>query len=88
MEQRALYDAQNGPADKRIVERPVETVVKIIQAVCALGAAAILGNWFLSELRNAQAAGKPWYAAYLTIPGIIIVVIVLILPIVIYLSKA
>ncbi len=35
-------------------------------------AAAILGNWFLAEVRAARRRGRPWYAAYLSVPGLLI----------------
>jgi hypothetical protein len=46
----------------------------ILKAIPILLAAFFLGNWFLAEVRKAKAASKPWYAPYLTIPGILIVV--------------
>ena len=41
-------------------------------------AAFFLGNWFLSEVKKAKAAGKPWYAPYLTVPGILVLIVLLI----------
>ena len=46
----------------------------ILKAIAILAAAFFLGNWFLSEVRKAKSAGKPWYAPYLTIPGILILI--------------
>ena len=46
----------------------------ILKAIVILAAAFFLGNWFLSEVRKAKSAGKPWYAPYLTIPGILILI--------------
>lgn len=48
--------------------------MSIIKAIPILAAAFFLGNWFFSEVRKAKAAGKAWYAPYLTIPGILILV--------------
>jgi hypothetical protein len=48
--------------------------MNMIKAIPILLAAFLLGNWFLSEVRKAKAAGKPWYAPYLTIPGILILI--------------
>ena len=58
------------------------TLLQIIKMAAVLGAAALVGNWFLRELRQARAAGKPWYAAYLTPPGILIIVAAVFLPLV------
>lgn len=46
----------------------------IIKAIPILVAAFFLGNWFLSEVKKAKVNRKPWYAPYLTIPGILIIV--------------
>ena len=50
----------------------------ILKAIAVLIAAFVLGNWFLAEAKKAKKAGKPWYAPYLTIPGILIIVALLI----------
>jgi hypothetical protein len=57
-------------------------LLPVIQFACALAAAMILGNWFLTEFRNTRALGKPWYAAYLTTPGIIIILLIILLPLI------
>ena len=46
----------------------------ILKAIVILAAAFFLGNWFLSEVRKAKSVGKPWYAPYLTIPGLLILI--------------
>jgi hypothetical protein len=50
----------------------------ILQAIPVLVTAALLGNWFLSEVKQAKAARKPWYAPYLTPPGLLILFAILI----------
>lgn len=35
-------------------------------------AAAILGNWFLSELRKSRRKNLPWYSVYLSPPGLLV----------------
>jgi hypothetical protein len=57
---------------------------QIIKMVAVLAAAALIGNWFLHELRNARRARKPWYAVYRTPPGILIILSVALLPLVIW----
>ena len=54
---------------------------QIIKMIAILIAAGLLGNWFLSELREARSAGKPWYAIYLTPPGILVLLAAVLLPI-------
>ena len=55
-------------------------LTQIIKMIAILAAAALLGNWFLRELRLARRNRKPWYAVYLTPPGILIVLASVILP--------
>lgn len=62
------------------------SAVQIIKFAFVLIAAATLGNWFLAELRSARAKGKPWYAAYLSIPGLLILLAVA-LPILLRLAR-
>lgn len=50
----------------------------LLKAIPILAAALLLGNWFLSEVKKAKAYGKPWYAPYLTIPGVLVIVALLI----------
>ena len=50
----------------------------ILKTISILAAALLLGNWYLSEVRKAKAAGRPWYAPYLTLPGILVIVTLLI----------
>ncbi len=45
-----------------------------LKAIPVLVAAFLLGNWFLSEVKKAKAMAKPWYAPYLTIPGLLILI--------------
>ena len=49
-------------------------VLSLLKAIPILAAAFFLGNWFLSEVKKAKSAGKPWYAPYLTIPGLLILI--------------
>jgi hypothetical protein len=61
-------------------------VSMLVKAICVLGAAALVGNWYLAEVRKAKAAGKPWYAPYLTLPGFLILVVLLI-PVILWFMK-
>ena len=57
-------------------------IVKNLQYLSVLVAAAILGNWYLAEYKKARLAGQPWYRAYCSLPGVLIVVLILLLPII------
>lgn len=59
----------------------MDPIKKIILMIPVLIAAMILGNWFLAELKRSRIAGKPWYAAYCTLPGMLVIAVVILLPI-------
>lgn len=65
----------------------MENIVHLLKLIPILIAAILLGNWFLSELKRANATGKPWYAAYLSIPGLLIMLAILVIPIVLWLMS-
>ena len=53
-------------------------MIAIVKALPILAAAFLLGNWFLAEVRKAKAAARPWYAPYLTLPGVLIIIVLMI----------
>jgi hypothetical protein len=55
-------------------------LTQLVKMAAILAAAALLGNWFLSELRRTRGEGRPWYAVYLTPPGILVLLAALLLP--------
>lgn len=61
-------------------DRVGDMFFKLIQMVCILVAAGVLGNWYLSEYRRVKAMDLPWYRAYLTLPAILIIAMVILLP--------
>ena len=62
----------------------MEIVKTIIQLICILAAAALLGNWYLKEAQRLKKAGKPWYAIYLSLPGLLIIGLVILLPLILH----
>ena len=60
--------------------------VLLLKLAALMAAAIFLGNWFLSEVRAAKRNRLPWHAPYLSIPGILIIVI-LMLPLLIRVLK-
>jgi hypothetical protein len=60
--------------------------IPLLKAVAVLAAAGFVGNWFLTELRRARAQKKPWYTPYLSIPGLMIIVAIL-LPVILKLIR-
>lgn len=62
----------------------MNTLLLILKAIAVLIGASMLGNWFLADLRSAKKKGLPWYTAYMSPPGILIIIIVLIFPILLW----
>lgn len=58
----------------------------LIKMIAVLVAAILIGNWFLAEVRKARLARKPWYQPYLSTPGILIM-LALLLPILFWIIK-
>lgn len=58
-------------------------MLELLKFVPILVAAALVGNWFLSEVKKARANGEKWYKPYLSIPGFLILVI-LMLPLILW----
>lgn len=61
----------------------MSNLVALLKIIAVLVAAIMIGNWFLREIKKAQLKGKPWYMAYLSIPGLLII-FALLLPIIIW----
>jgi hypothetical protein len=62
------------------------SLVEAVKLISVLLGAAILGNWFLSEFKKARRRSLPWYAAYLSPPGLLILA-ALVLPVVYWLAR-
>ena len=56
----------------------METLLYFLKVIPILIAAMILGNWFLSEVKKNRKSRAPWYAPYLSIPGILIIIMLLV----------
>ncbi|MDA3897835.1 MAG: hypothetical protein PF482_17015 [Desulfobacteraceae bacterium] len=62
----------------------MENLIMLIKIIAVFSAAILLGSWFSSEVKKSKLKGEPAYKAYLSPPGILISVIVLILPIIVW----
>ena len=56
-------------------------VIELIRIVAVLIAAIMLGNWFQRELKKAKLNDLPWYRPYISLPGLIIIISILLLPV-------
>ncbi len=65
----------------------MSNIIEILKLVPILIAAVLLGNWFMAELKSARLKRKPWWAPYLSPPGLLIIAAVVILPILMWYLK-
>ncbi len=68
------------------MEKDVATLTTIVRIIAPLAAAILVGNWFMSEVKKARFKGAPWYQAYVSIPGLLIILAILI-PVVLWIIK-
>jgi hypothetical protein len=68
------------------MEKDVSTLTTIVRIIAPLLAAILVGNWFLSEVKKARFKGAPWYQPYISIPGLLIILAILI-PIILWIIK-
>jgi len=66
----------------------VSVFLEIVKICAILIASAMLGNWFFSEVKACRHRGDPWYAPYISLPGILIVSFVILIPILAWLFRS
>ena len=57
-----------GALEKKLMP----SLIDIFKILSVSVAAAVLGNWFLSEFKTARRRNLPWYSAYLSPPGLLV----------------
>jgi len=67
--------------DKGKAGQEVSNLMNLLKMVAVLVAAILVGNWFLAEVKEARLKDKPWYQPYLSAPGILII-LALLLPVI------
>jgi uncharacterized membrane protein YidH (DUF202 family) len=50
-----------------------------IKLAAVLAAALLLGRWYDQERKKLKAKGEPWLKSWLTVPGILIIIILCLL---------
>ncbi len=66
----------------------MQGLIVLMKMVAVVLAGIAVGNWFLTKVKEGRARSDPWYKAYLTVPGLIILVAVLGLPVAWWLLNA
>lgn len=65
----------------------MENMIMLAKMIVVLLLGVSIGNWFFTKVKQGKAAGAPWYKAYLSLPGLIILAALLGLPVVLWLAK-
>ena len=68
------------------MEKDVSTLTTIVRIIAPLVAAILVGNWFMSEVKKARLKGAPWYQPYISIPGLLIILAILV-PVILWIIK-
>jgi hypothetical protein len=62
----------------------MDALIDLMKVCAVLIASAMIGNWFLLEVKASKRRGAPWYAPYLSIPGIIVIGFIILVPILLW----
>jgi hypothetical protein len=62
-------------------------LISLIKLIAILSAASLIGNWFLAELKKVKSLGKPWHHVYRTVPGILMIIALLGLPLIVWIGR-
>jgi hypothetical protein len=65
----------------------MHALIDLMKVCAVLIASALLGNWFLLEVKASKRRGLPWYTPYLSTPGILIICFILGAPVLLWLLR-
>jgi len=66
----------------------VQGIVTIIKMIAVFAAATYLGRWFQDEIKKSTIRKEPWHKPYLSLPGLIILAVMFLLPVLIWIIKS
>jgi len=66
----------------------VQGTVTVIKLVAVFAAATMLGRWFQDEIKMSAVRKEPWHKPYLSLPGLIILAAMFLLPVLIWIIKS
>jgi hypothetical protein len=75
-----LYKALKGES--------VQGIVTVIKLIAVFAAATYLGRWFQAEIKKSALRREPWHKPYLSLPGIIILASMFLLPLLLWIIKS
>ena len=62
-------------------------LVLLVKMIACLAGGIALGNWFLNRVRQGKRRGEPWYKAYMSAPGLVVILALILLPTVLWLTR-
>ena len=62
-------------------------LIEALKFIAIIVAAILLGNMFLTELKKSIHKGDPWYRPYLSLPGILIMIALFVVPFLLWLFR-
>jgi hypothetical protein len=62
----------------------MDALIQLLKVCAILVASAMIGNWFLSEVKASKRRDAPWYTPYVSIPGIIVIGFIILVPILLW----
>ena len=62
----------------------MDTLIDLMKVCAILIASAMIGNWFLLEVKASKRRGAPWYTPYLSIPGLLVIGFTVLVPILLW----
>jgi len=66
----------------------VQGIVTVIKMVAVFMAATMLGRWFRDEIKKSAIRKEPWHKPYLSLPGLIILAAMFLLPVLLWIIKS
>ena len=66
----------------------MESLVLLLKMIVCLVGGVAVGRWFLAEARQRHAHRESLFKAYLSPPGLIILAVLIVLPIILWLTRS
>jgi hypothetical protein len=58
----------------------MDALIDLMKVCAVLIASAMLGNWFLLEVKASKRRRAPWYTPYLSVPGLLVITFIILVP--------
>jgi len=66
----------------------VQGIVTLIKLAAVFIAATMLGRWFQDEIKKSALRKEPWHKPYLSLPGLVILGAMILLPFLLWIMKS